>query len=245
MRIVRLHVDLPLTESSEIILPDAAARHAARVLRLRTGDRLTVFNGDGHDYPGRLGRVEGRVVIVHTESRTRVDNEPPFPVILGQCLAKGDKMDLVIQKATELGVSAIVPLLGERCDVRLDAARAQRRVQHWQAVAASACEQCGRARLPQIVPPLSLSEWLRQLDASCPAQRLVLVPGSARRARDVGIDAGGVIVAIGPEGGFGPRDNSALAAAGFNGLALGPRILRTETAGFAAIAALLACHGDL
>ncbi len=245
MRNLRLHVDLPLAESSDITLPEAAARHAVRVLRLRTGDRLAVFNGDGYDYPGYLAWVENHAAIVHTGHRVAVDNEPPFPVVLAQCLAKGDKMDLVVQKATELGATAIVPLLSEYSEVRLDATRAAKRVQHWRAIAVSACEQCGRARIPDVALPQPLPAWLERLAPDGPELRLALVPGGELRARDVAIGRAGTIMVVGPEGGLGENDRRLLAAAGFSGMALGPRILRTETAGLAAIAALLASHGDL
>jgi 16S rRNA (uracil1498-N3)-methyltransferase len=212
MRRIRLHVDLPLAKGATLDLPMAAAEHAIRVLRLREGDAVTLFNGDGHDYQGHLDTCNRTRARVFLESVAAVDRESSLPLVLAQAIARGEKMDWVVQKATELGVTGIVPLNSERSEVRLDARRADKRHKHWQAVAVSACEQSGRARVPWIDPSPSTS---------------------------------GAILAIGPEGGWGDRDLAALHAAKFTGLNLGPRVLRTETAGPAALAALQALHGDL
>lgn len=243
MRHIRLYVDLPLHENSELALPEAAARHAVRVLRLKAGDALTLFNGNGHDYPCTLIHAERHEVVVRTGLHQRVDNESPFPLVLAQCLAKGDKMDLVVQKATELGVTRIVPLVSERSEVRLDASRAEKRHRHWQAVAAAACGQCGRASIPGIEPPRKLDAWLQQLEPG-KILRLALMPGAGQRIRNMDLPDAGAMLVIGPEGGLGERDARELTSAGFVSLALGPRILRTETAGLAALAAIQACHGD-
>ncbi len=244
MRRIRLHVDMPLAGVDELQLPPAAARHAVRVLRLAPGQALTLFNGDGRDYDGTIERIEGHAVGVRLQAHREAAGESPWPLTLVQCLAKGDKMDLVVQKATELGATRIVPVFGERSEIRLDAARADKRHRHWQAVAASACEQCGRACLPVVEPPRPLAEWLRHADAGA-GLRLALVPGADRRIRDLAMPEDGATIVVGPEGGFGERDLAALESAGFSGLALGPRILRTETAGLAVLAAILACHGDI
>lgn len=243
MRHTRLHVDLPLDKNTELTLPPDAARHAIRVLRLAPGDTLTLFNGDGLDYPAELTRVERQHAIVRTGTGRHPGNEPPWPLVVAQCLAKGDKMDLVIQKATELGATGIVPLVGERNEVRLDAARAEKRLRHWQGVATAACEQCGRARVPDIGAPVKLAAWLQQQSGDS-ALHLALMPGTRQRVRDLAIPSTGIILVVGPEGGLGARDTEALHAAGFTGLNLGPRVLRTETAALAALAAVLACHGD-
>lgn len=243
MRQIRLHVDMPLETDSELALPAATARHAVRVLRLAVGQPVTLFNGDGCDYAGTLTRIEGHAARVRLHARHEVTGEPPWPLTLVQCLAKGDKMDLVVQKATELGATRIVPVLSERSEIRLDAARADKRHRHWQAIVASACEQCGRARLPVVEPPQPLAEWLRHADAT-DGLRLALVPGADQRIRDLAMSNAGATIVVGPEGGLGERDVTALESAGFSGLALGPRILRTETAGLAVLAAIQACHGD-
>ncbi|HEV2682146.1 MAG TPA: 16S rRNA (uracil(1498)-N(3))-methyltransferase [Rhodanobacter sp.] len=243
MRTTRIHADLPLNPGSELSLPAQAGEHVARVLRLTAGDPLTLFNDDGSDYPASILAVGKREVIVRIESRQLLHNESPLPLTLAQGVARGEKMDLIVQKATELGVVRIVPLLTERSEVKLDIARAEKRLAHWRAVAASACEQSGRARLPEITPALSLSAWLDGL-VEDDALRLALLPEATRSSRELRFTAVGGLLVVGPEGGLGERDISTLTAAGFNGLRLGPRILRTETAGLAALAALQALHGD-
>lgn len=243
MRTIRIHVELPLVVGSELNLPEQAAEHVARVLRLTAGDPVTVFNGDGHDYVATILAVGKRQVTARLTARQIVLNESPLRLTLVQGVARGEKMDLIVQKATELGVARIVPVLTERSEVKLDAARAQKRLIHWRAVAASACEQSGRALVPQISPVQPLSAWLESL-VDTAALRLALLPDGTHSARKLHFaDAGGVLM-VGPEGGLGARDIDALTAAGFVGLALGPRILRTETAGLAALAALQALHGD-
>jgi 16S rRNA (uracil1498-N3)-methyltransferase len=243
MRNIRIHVDLPLAAGTEWSLPAQAGEHVARVLRLVAGDPLTLFNGDGSDYAATIQNVGKREVAVRVETRQELANESPLRLTLAQGVARGEKMDLIVQKATELGVVRIVPLLTERSEVKLDATRAEKRLAHWRAVAASACEQSGRARLPEIVPALPLSGWLQSL-ADDGALRLALLPEATRASRELRFTAAGGVLVVGPEGGLGERDISALTATGFAGLRLGPRILRTETAGLAALAALQALHGD-
>ena len=244
MRTTRIHVEQPLAPATEVPLPAQAAEHVARVLRMNAGDVLTVFNGDGYDYAATLVRVGKREVIIRIGAREEVANESPLQLTLAQGVARGEKMDLIVQKATELGVARIVPLFTERSEVKLDAARAEKRLQHWRAVAASACEQSGRVRVPEVMPALSLQSWLENL-ANDDAQRLALLPEGTLRARALRFCASGGLLVVGPEGGLGERDIASLREAGFQGLQLGPRILRTETAGLAALAALQALHGDL
>jgi 16S rRNA (uracil1498-N3)-methyltransferase len=243
MRTIRIHVALPLAVDTELALPAQAGEHVSRVLRLAAGDPLTLFNGDGSDYPATIRAVDKREVIVQVDARHELANESPLPLTLAQGVARGEKMDLIVQKATELGVVRIVPLLTERSEVKLDPARAEKRLVHWRAVAASACEQSGRARLPEITPALPLSAWLDGLTEDA-ALRLALLPDATRSSRELCFTAAGGLLVVGPEGGLGERDISALTATGFAGLQLGPRILRTETAGLAALAALQALHGD-
>jgi 16S rRNA (uracil1498-N3)-methyltransferase len=212
------------------------------VLRLRAGDKLSLFNGDGNDYAAELVAVGAR------ETRARVlgaqanRSESPLRIVLAQALARGEKMDWIVQKATELGVAEIVPLVTARSEVKLDEDRARKRLEHWRAVAISACEQSGRARVPMIAAVQSLSGWLEKLDGS--GTRLALLPEGEIAARLLEAPAQVVALAVGPEGGFDEADVSALRNAGFRGLALGPRVLRTETAGLAAMAALQALFGD-
>lgn len=244
MRSIRIHVDLPLAVDNELTLPAQAGEHVARVLRLVAGDALTLFNGDGNDYPALIQHSGKREVVVRVTASQPLANESPLRLTLAQAVARGEKMDLIMQKATELGVSRIVPLLTERSEVKLDAARAEKRVAHWRSVVASACEQSGRAQLPEVVGAQPLQTWLDQLTDDG-ALRLALLPGAAQNARELRFGAAGGVLVIGPEGGLGERDIQALMARGFQGLRLGPRILRTETAGFAALAALQALHGDV
>jgi len=244
MRTIRIHVELPLAVGLELALPAQAGEHVARVLRLTAGAPVTLFNGDGIDYPAVIQAVGKREVTVRVEAALPVDNESPLPLTLAQGVARGEKMDLIVQKATELGVTRIVPLLTERSEVKLDAGRAEKRLAHWQAVVASACEQSGRARLPEVLPAVALEQWLRELPQD-EALRLALLPEGSRRAAELHFTAAGGVLVVGPEGGLGKRDTAALAEAGFEGLRLGPRILRTETAGLAALAALQALHGDI
>lgn len=245
MRTIRIHVDQPLAPGTAFALPAQAGEHVARVLRMTAGDALALFNGDGHDYAATITAVGKREVSVRVDASERVDNESPLRLTLAQGIARGEKMDLIVQKATELGVARIVPLQTERSEVKLDAARAEKRLIHWRAVAESACEQSGRAFVPEIVPALPLEAWLRDLPADDGALRLALLPEGTVRARELSFPASGGVLVVGPEGGLGERDVGALNAAAFRGLRLGPRILRTETAGLAALAALQALHGDI
>ncbi|MBB1088497.1 16S rRNA (uracil(1498)-N(3))-methyltransferase [Lysobacter sp. SG-8] len=243
MRTTRVHVDAGLTAGLELDLPEGAANHLARVLRLVEGDGCVLFNGDGHDYPARLVAVGKRQVRVAVDAGIPVENESPLPVVLLQGVARGEKMDLILQKATELGVVAVHPLWSQRSEVKLEGARADKRHAHWQSVVVSACEQSGRARVPVVAAPLPLTRVLQGLPAG--GRRLTLDPGGGHCLGSLAVDPGEpVLLAVGPEGGWSPRDREQLHDAGFEGLRLGPRILRTETAGLAAIAALQARLGD-
>lgn len=244
MRIPRIFVPLPLRPGAEIDLPAQAGEHLARVLRLERGHPLRLFNGDGGEYTGELVSLAKRLVTARVlEPVERADRESPLRITLGQGIARGDKMDWILQKATELGVARIVPLITERTEVKLDAERAERRLAHWQAVIASACEQCGRNRLPQLHEPIRLADWAAA-SANEGGLRLALDPKGEIAARELS-SIHAATLAVGPEGGLSEHDLAALKQAGFQGLRLGPRILRTETAGLAALAALQAIHGDL
>lgn len=243
MRVNRAYIDAPLGPGLVVQLPEHSGGHLVRVLRLREGDECVLFNGDGHDYTARIRAIGKRSIEAEVVTSTRLHNESPLAITLLQGIARGEKMDLILQKATELGVNAIVPVQSERSEVKLDGARAEKRLAHWRGVVAAACEQCGRARIPQVSPPMSLTD-AAAMDG-LPQSRHLLSP-----LADTGIDAvepamAALALAIGPEGGWSPRDLQSLADAGFSGLRLGPRILRTETAGLAAIAALQMRLGDL
>ena len=244
MRTIRIHVDQPLSHGIELNLPPQAGEHVARVLRLGADDPVTLFNGDGNDYSAVLCEVGKRTVTARVQHVEGLANESPLALTLAQGVARGEKMDLIMQKATELGVARIVPLLTERAEVKLDPARAEKRLAHWRAVVASACEQSGRARVPEVCAALPLRAWLDGL-ADDGAMRLALLPEGELGMRGLPFGQAGGLLVVGPEGGLGERDVQALRAANFAGLRLGPRILRTETAGLAALAALQALHGDL
>ena len=244
MRLTRCHVDLPLRAGTEVVLPERAANHLARVLRLREGDPCVLFNGDGHDHAARLLAIGKREVRAEVLSSSPVHNESPLRIVLVQGIARGEKMDLVLQKATELGVAGIVPVSGERTEVRLDVDRAEKRLSHWRSVVESACEQSGRARVPGVAAPAALEAAIRSLAGE--GLRLLLDPQGEHRLASLSPPVPACTwIAIGPEGGWSPGDRELLRAAGFSGLRLGPRVLRTETAGLAAIAALQALFGDL
>lgn len=244
MRSIRLYVDIPLHAGSVLDLPAGAAEHAVRVLRLRAGDAITLFNGDGHDYGAVIEQADRRLARVRVQDAIAAAAESPLALTLAQALARGEKMDWIVQKATELGVTRIVPLVTERSEVRLDERRAEKRLAHWQAVAIAACEQSGRAVVPSIEAPQPLPAWLQSLPGT-DMPRLALLPEAGRRVRELDLSAGAAWLAVGPEGGWGERDLAALREARFEGLNLGPRVLRTETAGMTAMAALQALHGDL
>lgn len=244
MRLTRVFVEADLAAGREFPLPESAAVHLGRVLRLAVGDHCVLFNGDGHDYAARivvLGKRELRVAI---DNAVAVARESPLSITLLQGIARGEKMDLILQKATELGVAAIAPLWSRRSEVKLDEARAAKRLAHWRGVVTAACEQSGRAHVPEVAAPVPLASALAALPAA--GQKLILDPDGELRLGTLALaPATQLVLAIGPEGGWSPEDREQLRGAGFAGLRLGPRILRTETAGLAAIAVLQARFGDL
>ncbi len=245
MRIARLYQPSPLIPHSEVTLCDGAARHAATVLRLRVGDAVELFDGQGQAARGELTAVTRRRVTARLDEVTSRSVEPPLAVTLALGVAKGERMDYSIQKSVELGVSVIQPLLTERSVVRLDEARAGRRVAHWQRIIISACEQSGRYHVPDIAPPVSLSEWLPGCGRPG-GLRLMPTPGAAvglgaiRLARDRSVS-----VLIGPEGGLSPGERALAEQAQFTPVRVGPRVLRTETAAVAVLAAVMTLWGDL
>ncbi len=243
MRIPRVHVDQPLGPGHEVLLPEQSGEHIARVLRLERGHPLILFNGNGCEYDATLASLAKRAVTAEVTAMRVVERESPLSLTLAQGIARGEKMDWILQKATELGVARIVPVVTERTEVKLDEERAERRVMHWTQVIAGACEQCGRTRLPQLEAPQRLDRWLSALDTD--AARLALIPGGDVGARDLPPMPHGALLCVGPEGGFSDKDVAMLQQSQFRALRLGPRILRTETAGIAALAALQALQGDL
>lgn len=235
----------PLSAGCVVALPAGAARHAVRVLRLAVGDALTLFDGGGAEYPARIVALAKDAVEVALGAAAAIDRESPLAVTLAQALQAADKMDLTIQKAVELGAAAVQPLASRRSVVRLDGERAARRVEHWRGVAVAACEQCGRNRLPEIGDIAPLAAWLATLPAAAAGElRLMLAPDAAVALAALPAPAGRAILLVGAEGGLATDEQAAATAAGFIGLRLGPRVLRTETAGLAALAAIQALWGD-
>jgi 16S rRNA (uracil1498-N3)-methyltransferase len=240
-----------LTAGSRVDLPPDTASHLAKVLRARVGDELILFNGDGRECNGTIEAVRGSRVAASVADSRQVDRESSLSVTLVQCVPRGDRMDFIVQKATELGVARIVPVLSQRSVVRLDKAQAESKAIHWRAVAVSACEQCGRNRLPVIEAAQPL---LNYLGASAPGAQLRLVlepesaPLAAAAAHGPAASAPEVVdvqIAIGPEGGFAADELEAFRVAEFSPVGLGPRILRTETAAIAALVWLQVRFGDM
>lgn len=241
---------MSLARGAVIELPDAVAHHASRVLRLRPGDAVTLFNGAGGEFDARLAGVESRRVLATVGAHRAIERESPLDVTLVQGLAAAERMDWAIQKAVELGVRAITPVAMARSVTRLDGARAAKRAEHWRSVIVASCEQCGRNRLPLLHPLCDLADVLATPgpvgagDAPSSMLSLVLAPDEGMPLNPLDPPAGAVRILIGPEGGLTPDELSAAKRAGFRCIVLGPRILRTETAGIAALSAMNAFWGD-
>jgi 16S rRNA (uracil1498-N3)-methyltransferase len=251
VRLTRVYVEATLNPGSLVELPRDTASHLAKVLRARSGDELIMFNGDGREFDGVIEAVRGSRVSASIGDSRPVDRESPLAITLVQCVPRGDRMDFIVQKATELGVARIVPVLSQRSVVRLDKAQAESKTLHWRAVAVSACEQCGRNRLPIIEAAQPLLNYLGESSPGM-GPRLVLEPESAPDAHITAQALGGAAdaivnaeIAIGPEGGFAPDELEAFRVAGFSQTGLGPRILRTETAAIAAVIWLQTRLGDM
>jgi 16S rRNA (uracil1498-N3)-methyltransferase len=236
-RIPRLHVDAELAPHAELELPEAAAHHAVRVLRLAAADAVVLFDGRGGEYPARLASVERGRVRVATGERRDIERESPLAATLVQALSSSDKMDFTIQKAVELGVAAIHPVFSSKSLVRLSGEREAKKLAHWRRVAIAACEQCGRNRVPAIAEPVALERY-RPPEGT----RILLAPAATRRLTELA--RAPVVLAAGPEAGFSEAEEASLQRAGFIAASLGPRVLRTETAALAALAALNALAGD-
>ncbi|MCY1226535.1 Ribosomal RNA small subunit methyltransferase E [compost metagenome] len=240
--------DAILAAEAEFPLPEPVVRHA-QVLRLAPGDAITLFDGRGGSHAATLLELGKRHAVARIGAHDAAEAEPPFRVTLAQGLAGGDKMDWLIEKAVELGVAAIQPLQANRSVVRLTGDRAHKRQAHWQALVQAACEQCGRNRLPAVAPVANFETWLAQSGGSGAGARLLVspraeqsLPGYVAERREA-LLADGVTLLIGPEGGLSPDEERAALQAGFTGVTLGPRILRTETAGLACLATLNALLG--
>jgi 16S rRNA (uracil1498-N3)-methyltransferase len=243
VRLRRVYVDAPLKAGSRITLEGNAAHHVTRVLRLRVGEALTLFNGQGGEYAAGIDRAHDGTVTVSVDAFSDDERESPVSITLAQGISRGERMDFVVQKATELGVARIAPLLAERSVVKLDAQQADRKWNHWRAIVVAACEQSARNRLPELLQPATLGAFLREQPPAGDSSRLLLSPDGDKHIADIGKPRA-VTVLIGPEGGLTREEQEAALAAGYVAVRMGPRVLRTETAALAALALLQQQCGD-
>jgi 16S rRNA (uracil1498-N3)-methyltransferase len=223
-----------------IELPEAAAHHATRVVRLGTGDALTLFAGTGGEYAATIARIDKRGAAVHIDGYAPVEREAALRITLAQAIAANDAMDYALRKATELGVAAIQPLVTARSAPLPAAERGEKRHAHWRHIAIAACEQCGRNRVPEVLPPQPLAEWL----GSWRGGGIVFAPDAAPGLAALPAPTAPFALLIGPEGGFAAEEVAAAVRSGFVAVRLGPRVLRAETATVAAVASLHALWGD-
>ncbi len=240
MRRHRIYTEIALSAGGEVTLEKSPSHHLIHVLRLKQGAEVTLFNGDGHDYPARLIKVERRLVVAGIGNRERVEAPPALQIELGIGISKGERMDFAIQKAVELGVATITPLITRRCVVRLSPERMEKKFTHWHNTLIAACEQSGRRRLPGLAAAQQLDEWLGE---NATDTRILLDHRSENRLSDLPPPPAGdgVRLLVGPEGGLSATERETALECGFQGVRLGPRILRTETAPLAAISAMQCC----
>lgn len=241
MRIHRVFTPLKLEPGQAVRLEGGKAHYLGRVLRVAPGQAVVLFNGDGRDYACEVLGATKSGLDIGVISRLPAKAESPLEITVAQAVSRGERMDQTLQKCTELGAAAFQPLWSERVEVRLKGDKLEKRLQHWQGVVISACEQSGRALVPEVLPPVDLAGWASRTSAGT---RLVLAPGAGRSLAGTKVN-GPVTLAVGPEGGFSEPESALLESSGVLGVSLGPRVLRTETAAPAATAVLQALHGDL
>jgi 16S rRNA (uracil1498-N3)-methyltransferase len=244
MHLIRLFVAHDLRPGLQLTLDAEQAHYIGKVLRLRIGDTLTVFNGQGGEFAATAESIQKKAAVLLIGEQSDVATESPLRIHLVQGISRGDRMDFVVQKATELGVKRITPVLTEYGVIRLDADRAARRRDHWQGVAASACEQSGRTRPPLVDDPTRLNAWFGARTKEADTD-LILQPGATTALTALAAPVTKVCLLIGPEGGFSDSEYEDAKVAGFKAVSLGPRILRTETAAVAALAVAQSLWGDL
>lgn len=241
MRVTRIYTPQMLQSNASIVLEPEPSRHLARVLRLAVGDQLTLFNGSGGEYPGEITALDKKQVQAMTGTHVQRECESDLNIHLGIAVSRGERMDWIVQKATELGVSSLTPLITEHAGVKLAGDRLNKKMLHWLKIAISACEQCGRNRVPSIHSLNEFSSWLVDTQAE---RKFVLhhraAPGSA-----AGPAPASIALLVGPEGGLSANEIEAAEQSGYDALCLGPRVLRTETAPLAAIALLQGYWGDM
>lgn len=241
MRIPRIYYPNPIPLEEEFTLTDEAGHHIATVLRLKPNHPIVLFNGDGNEYSAQIISVQRKKVIVEADACLSIAKESPLHLHLGQGVSKGDRMDIVLQKSVELGVSEITPVITERCAVKLDESRWEKKLSQWQKIVIGACEQSGRNTLPVLNTPVSLNQWLSNSTVS---SRLVLAPGAEQSLVRQPYNTHGYRLLIGPEGGLSEAEIHLANENGYQSVSLGPRILRTETAALSSLSILQAQHGD-
>ncbi|NBC98666.1 16S rRNA (uracil(1498)-N(3))-methyltransferase [Atlantibacter hermannii] len=242
MRIPRIYHPEPLSSDLEIALSDDAANHVGRVLRMGPGHQLQLFDGSNQVFDARITHADKKSVRVQVLSATEDNRESPLHLHLGQVMSRGEKMEFTIQKSIELGVNVITPLFSERCGVKLDAERLNKKIQQWQKIAIAACEQCGRNRIPEIRPAMDLEDWCAEPDEGL---KLNLHPRASQSINTLPLPVQRVRLLIGPEGGLSADEIAMTAQHQFTDILLGPRVLRTETTALTAITALQVRFGDL
>ncbi|ADW75133.1 protein of unknown function DUF558 [Rahnella aceris] len=242
MRIPRIYHPEILTAHSEIALSEDAANHVGRVLRMQPGQAIQLFDGSNQVFEASITQVDKKSVSVSLNQGVLADNESPLNLHLGQVISRGEKMEFTIQKSIELGVNTITPLFSERCGVKLDGERLEKKLQQWQKIAIAACEQCGRNRIPEIRPAMQLEAWCNEQDDSL---KLNLHPRASHSINTLPLPVSHVRLLIGPEGGLSAEEIAMTSGYGFTDILLGPRVLRTETTALTAITALQVRFGDL
>ena len=243
MRIPRIYHLSPLAGLDSCLLSEDAVNHVGRVLRMKEGEQITLFDGSNHIFHARLQAVEKKQIIAKIESSELDDRESPLAIHLGQVISRGDRMEFTIQKSVELGVKTITPLWSERCGVKLNDERQDKKLQQWQKIAIAACEQCGRNEIPEIRPMMKLTDWCKEQDNML---KLNLHPRAKYTIRQLPhIPPEGVRLLIGSEGGLSAEEIQMTEKEGFTEVLLGKRVLRTETASLATITALQVCFGDI
>jgi len=244
VRITRIHIPLLLAEGHKIDLPEPAAIHVLRVLRLRTGDQLILFNGVGGQYDGNILSTSKKKVCVQLQKFHPIDHESHLYIHLGQAISRGDRMDTVVQKSTELGVNRITPIYTQYCAIKPDQERTQKKLEHWQKISYSACEQSGRNKPPQIANPEKLVGWLKN-NQDMP-YKFILHPHRSKKLQlSTSPSQPQIVLLVGPEGGFSDTEINTAQDFGFQPIQLGPRTLRTETAALTTLSILQFIWGDL
>ncbi|ARU93025.1 16S rRNA (uracil(1498)-N(3))-methyltransferase [Tatumella citrea] len=242
MRIPRIFHPEIIANNSEFQLSEEAANHVGRVLRMTTGQSLELFDGSNQIFSATIVRADKKSVTVQVAEGITDDRESPLYLHLGQVMSRGEKMEFTIQKSIELGVNLITPLISERCGVKLDAERLEKKRQQWQKIAIAACEQSGRNVVPEIRPVMSLNEWCAEQEQGL---KLNLHPRASASINTLPLPVSRIRMLIGPEGGLSADEIDMAASQGFTDILLGPRVLRTETAALTVLTALQVRFGDL